>query len=154
MRWDHLVDMNTSTLLVKSLRIIKLGFMNFKSENILSAHWKWKYASAWCIWHGWISKSLVQIQGRIQVWANPAPTPLVWQLNHANSAYFGAIYQSISPKFRYSASRPPLFCKSWIRPEGYSPWKGVRGRVALKTPFSCSLSSSLRPPFQHVSVVL
>ena len=29
---------------------------------------------------------------------------------------------------------------------GYSPWKGVRGCAALKTPFSRSLSSSLRPP--------
>ena len=29
-------------------------------------------------------------QGRIQVWANLPPPPL-WQLNHANSAYFGTI---------------------------------------------------------------
>ena len=34
---------------------------------------------------------------------------------------------------------------------GYSRWKGVWGRVALKTPLSHSLSSSLWPPFQHVS---
>ena len=32
-------------------------------------------------------------------------------------------------------------------------WKGVQGCAALKTPFSRSLSSSLRPPFQYVSVV-
>ena len=37
---------------------------------------------------------------------------------------------------------------------GCSPWKGVQGRAALKAPFSRSLSSSLRPPFQHVSVLL
>ena len=42
---------------------------------------------------------------------------------------------------------------SMICPWGYSPWKGVRGRAALKTPFSCSLSSFLRPPFQLVSVL-
>ena len=29
-------------------------------------------------------------------------------------------------------------------PGGYSPSKGVRGRAAIKTPFSGSLSSSLR----------
>ena len=38
-------------------------------------------------------------------------------------------------------------------PGGYSPWKWVRRRAAPKTPFSRSLSSSLRPPFQHVSVL-
>ena len=39
-------------------------------------------------------------KGRIST----APPPF-WQLNHANSAYFGAIYQSISPNFD---TRPPL----------------------------------------------
>ena len=45
--------------------------------------------------------------------------------------------------------------KDWYvnNPGGYSPWKGVRGCAPLKTLFSRSLSSSLRPPFQHVSVL-
>ena len=35
-----------------------------------------------------------------------------WQLNHANSAYFGAISANF-PEIRHSA---PSFCKSWIQP--------------------------------------
>ena len=37
--------------------------------------------------------SAIHVQGRIQVWADSAPAPLFWQLNHVNSAYFGAISQ-------------------------------------------------------------
>ena len=36
--------------------------------------------------------------------------------------------------------------------ERYLPWKGLRGCVAGKTPFSLSLSRSTRPPFQRFSV--
>ena len=35
------------------------------------------------------------LQGQIQVWANP--TPLPWQLNRANLAYFGAITANYTP---------------------------------------------------------
>ena len=38
-----------------------------------------------------------------------------------------------------------------IQTRGYSPWKVVRGCAVLKTHFSRSLSSSLRPPFQAIS---
>ena len=41
-----------------------------------------------------------------------SPSPPFWQLNHANSAYFGAISANF-PQFRHSA---PSVCKSWIRP--------------------------------------
>ena len=35
---------------------------------------------------------------------------------------------------------------------GGGAWNGIRGRAAHKTHFKHSLSSSLRPPFQHVSL--
>ena len=47
---------------------------------------------------------------RIQVWADPPPP--IRQLNHANSADFGAISANF-PQFRHST---PSFCKSWIQP--------------------------------------
>ena len=41
--------------------------------------------------------------------------------------------------------------KSATGPGGYFPWKGLQGCVAVKTPFSHSLSrSSTRTPFQHI----
>ena len=54
----------------------------------------WEYAGT--IWHG-----------RIQVWADLAhsPPPPLWQLNHANSAYFGAI----SANFPSISTLGPLF---------------------------------------------
>ena len=39
----------------------------------------------------------ITIQGRIQVWANPAPASPFWQLNYANSACFGSISAYFSP---------------------------------------------------------
>ena len=36
---------------------------------------------------------------------------------------------------------------------GYSSWKGERGYAALKALFSHPLSSSLRPPFHHFSML-
>ena len=53
----------------------------------------------------------------------------------------------------YHSFVSPFFNCQSKSPGGYSPWKGVRGRAALKTPFSRSLSSFLRPPFHHVSVL-
>ena len=44
-------------------------------------------------------------QGRIQVWAESAPAPF-WQLNHANSADFGAI---LATRPLFTGTRPPLF---------------------------------------------
>ena len=38
-------------------------------------------------------------------------------------------------------------------PGGFSPWKGGTGTCGPKSPFSRSLSSSLWPPFQHVSLL-
>ena len=43
--------------------------------------------------------------GRIKVWADSAPGPPFWQLNHANSAYFGAI----SANFPSISTVGPLF---------------------------------------------
>ena len=51
-------------------------------------------------------------QGRIQVWTDPAPAPSFWQVNHSNSAYFGAISANFD-------TRPPLFANPGSSP-GYT----------------------------------
>ena len=63
------------------------------------------------ICHAWISRIFFLKQwfsGRIRVWADLPPPPL-WQLNHANSAYFGAIsanFDTRSTLFANAGSSP------------------------------------------------
>ena len=49
-------------------------------------------------WALWGENYKVFTQGQIQVWADPpGPSSPFWQLNHANSAYFGAISANFLP---------------------------------------------------------
>ena len=54
------------------------------------------------------------------------PQPPFWQLNHANSAYFGAISaNSPLPFSTLDPPPPPSFCKSLIRPCVVAWWVGA-----------------------------
>ena len=62
---------------------------------------------------GWTHQKSVRVNFyHLTPGVDPPPTPPFWQLNHANSAYFGAI----SANFSSISTLGPSFCKSWVRP--------------------------------------
>ena len=79
----------------------------------------------------WRSSS-VQLQGRIQVWVESAPAPLLTAKSCKFSRFWGYISYS-APLYRHSA---PSFYKSWIRPWISTP------EVAAAVYFSSTLNQT------------
>ena len=86
----------------------KCDLVDLLTVNYNATRWYWIPTKYQCCQESltryWVCLCLIK-QGRIHVWAESAPAPPFWQINHANSAYFRLFLGYFGV---ISATRPPL----------------------------------------------
>ena len=120
---------------IKSCDILLLAITIFKTRLLKKIRCKKLYSSG-AIIH--LPSAEQWLRGRSRYELNrPCPPPPIWQLNHANSAYFGAISANYPPILTLS----PLFFSN----PGSGPERLQRTQTSNLGVYACSL-------FMHVHV--